>query len=299
MQIKQLQHFVAVAESLNFSRAAEQVHIAQPALSISIRNLEDELGVKLFVRGTRRVELTKAGRVALAATRKALTRTAEIGPLTRAAAAGEAGVLRMAFVGGATFNLLPKFLPGFRRRFPAVELDLRESTTSQVIEWVQSRTVDVGISRYPLAIANNVAVHVLEHDQLMAVLPKGHALLGKKRLRLADLATESFIQYSASNSASMHAVVNLACQRAGFVPRVEQEAVQLQTMASLVQSGLGIALLPGACCTAFGHDVVFRPLVDHSDHLAVGLALVVDPTNEDPLVAMLLKDFLEIGARQA
>jgi DNA-binding transcriptional LysR family regulator len=132
----------------------------------------------------------------------------------------------------------------------------------------------------------------------MAVLPKGHALLAKKRLCLADLADEPFVQYSATASPSMHAVVNLACQRAGFVPRVAQEAVQLYTMTTLVQSGMGVALMPGDCRATFGRNVVFRPLADHKESLATALALVVDPANENPIVTTLLKDFMKMETRR-
>ncbi|RYY59801.1 MAG: LysR family transcriptional regulator, partial [Comamonadaceae bacterium] len=173
MELRQLRHFVCLAQVQNFSRAAEQLHIAQPALSISIRNLETEMGVRLFDRGPRHVHLTQAGRAALASARAALSHVDEVAQLSNAIAEGEAGVLRIAFVGGATFRVLPRAIPEFRRRHPAVELELTEATTLSVLQRVRSGEVDAGILRHPVLPAPALATLVLERDALVAVMPPG------------------------------------------------------------------------------------------------------------------------------
>jgi DNA-binding transcriptional LysR family regulator len=289
VELRQLRHFIALAETLNFSRAAERMHIAQPPLSISIRKLEEELGVRLFERGPRHVALTRAGNMALASARQALSCVAETTRVAQATAAGEAGVLRVAFVGGATFRLFPQRLPEFRLLYPAVELELSEATSNQAVEKVSNGSSDVGILRYPLAQATSLAVHVLEQDRLAAVLPENHRLARRDSLQLKELAGEDFVMYSHAQAPSMHAIVALACRHAGFSPRVAQEAVQIQTIISLVQSGLGIALVPASCQQSLGQHVAFRRLTDREPLLGVGLALVADATRNDPLVQNFLK----------
>lgn len=296
MELRQLRHFVTLAQARNFSRAAEQLHIAQPALSISIRNLETEIGTRLFDRGPRHVTLTEAGRLALRSARAALESVAEVGELAAAVSTGEAGTLKLAFVGGATFDVLPRHLPEFRRRHPGVELDLIEGTTVEVIERVRSGAVDAGFVRHPVLSPTGLASIVVERDLLVAALPRGHRLAGKARLKMRDLADEDFIQYAHAHAPSMHMVVVRACEAAGFKPRLAQEAVQIQTIVSLVESGLGVALVPGLCQRALGQNVDFRPITDHRAEREVGLALVYDASVRKPL----LENFMGVlGARPA
>lgn len=284
MELRQLRHFLAVAETRNFSRAAERLHIAQPALSISIRKLEEEVGARLFDRGTRDTLLTEAGQMALASARSALAHVDEIGRLAAAVSKGEAGLLRIAFVGGASYRVLPTHLPEFRRRYPAVRLDLLESTSIEIVDNVRSGLIDLGIVRHPLMDATGLATRVVEDDPLVAVVPRGHRLAAKSRLRLQDLAEEPFIQFSKARAPSVNAIIALACRRSGFEPRVAQEALQIQTIISLVESGLGVALVPAAARAGSGQAVEFRPISDHKELLRVGLALVFSATNRKRVV---------------
>lgn len=294
VELRQLRHFLALAEVRNFSRAATELHIAQPALSISIRKLEEEIGTDLFERGPRGVKLTEAGRVALVSARNALSHVEEVGRLASAVAAGDVGLLRIAFVGGATFRILPRQLPEFRRRYPQVQLELTESTTLEIIEHVQSGVIDAGIIRHPLISAAGLAVDVLEKETLVAVLPRGHRLASQTRLFLRDLAEEPFIQFSRLRAPSLNAIISLACQDAGFEPLVSQEALQIQTIVSLVESGLGVALVPGSCQAASGQAVEFRPLTDRRKMLTVGLALVSKRSNGQRLVQNFIDVMREV-----
>lgn len=275
MELRQLRHFLAVAEARNFSRAAEALHIAQPALSISIRKLEEEVGAKLLERGTRNSTLTEAGQIALESARSALAHVDDINRLASAVAKGEAGLLRIAFVGGASYRVLPRYLPEFRRLYPAVRLELLESTSLEVVESVRSGLVDCGIVRHPLMDASGLSTRFLEDDPLVTVLPRGHRLAARSRLRLRDLAEEPFIQFSKARAPSLNAIIALACRRSGFEPKVAQEALQIQTIISLVESGLGVALVPESSKAGSGQAVEFRPISDHKELLRVGLALVI------------------------
>ncbi len=284
MELRQLRHFVALAETRNFTRAAERLHIAQPALSISIRKLEDEVGARLFERGARQATLTEAGREVLSSARNALAHIDDIGRIASAVSSGEAGVLRIAFVGSASFRILPAQLPEFRSRYPGVRLELLESTTLEIIEGIRNGSADVGIVRHPLLDTKGLSTTVLDREPLIAVLPKGHHLAAKPRLRLRDLSGEPFVQFSRERAPSLHAIIAFACQRAGFEPIVSQEALQIQTIVSLVESGLGVALVPESSTNGSGQSVAFRPISDMKELLSVGLALVFNEAHRSPLI---------------
>lgn len=287
MDLRQLRQLTVLAETLNFRRAAERLHMAQPPLSISIRRLEESLGARLFERGRRGVRLTEAGRAALHDARLAIFHAEQARRAARAAAAGEAGTLRVGFVGSATYALLPRALPEFRRRFPHVQLELAESTTARILARVEEETFDVGIVRSPVVRATPLQLETIERDVFAAVLPARHPLARSRRLRLADLAGEPFVFYSAAEVPGLHAVALLACQSAGFTPRVSQEAVQVQTVVSLVESGFGVALVPSVAKRHSSEQVVFRQLADPERTLAVGLALVYKAEPESGLVKRL------------
>ena len=284
MDLRQLRQLVVLAETLNFRRAAERLHIAQPPLSISIRRLEESLDARLFERGRRGVRLTEAGRAALPDARLAIFHAEQARRAVRTAAAGETGTLRVGFVGSATYALLPRVLPEFRRRFPRVQLELTESTTTRILARVEEEAFDVGIVRYPVVRATPLQLQTIERDVFAAVLPARHRLARSRRLALADLAAEPFVFYSAAEVPGLHTVALLACQSAGFTPQVSQEAVQVQTVVSLVESGFGVALAPSVARRHAPERVLFRKLSDPTSALAVGLALVYKAETETVLV---------------
>lgn len=282
MDTRQLRHFVALAETLNFHRAAERLHIAQPPLSASIRKLEAELGVQLFERTRRGTTLTLAGAAALEDARRALFHTAQFGRTALAAANGEAGTLRIGFVGSATYALMPQVMPLFRQRYPGVQLELLESTTSKIRDMVDSGAIDAGLLRFPIIQASRMQIAPIERDVFVAALPTGHALARRRRLTLADLAQEPFVMYSAGEVPGLHAMAMLACQQAGFSPFVQQEAVQVQTVVSLVESGLGVALVPSVAMRHATRNIVFKALHGAGASTEIGIALAWRPDTETP-----------------
>lgn len=282
MDSRQLRHFVALAETLNYHRAAERLHISQPPLSASIRKLEEDLGVQLFERTRRGTSLTPAGQAALDDARRALFHTEQFGRMAMATARGEAGTLRIGFIGSATYSLMPRLMPLFRARYPEVELVLTESTTSRLIEQVEQGEVDAGLLRFPMVRASQAEMTPVERDVFVAALPEGHPLLTKPKLKLSDLASEPFVMYSAQAVPGLHAMALLACQHAGFVPKVQQEAVQVQTVVSLVESGLGVALVPSVATRHAMPRVVFRQVFGPGANTEIGIALLWRPDTETP-----------------
>lgn len=273
MELRQLHQFVAVAQALNFHRAAQMLHMAQPPLSVAIRKLEEELGTALFERQSRGVALTPAGVAALAIAQQCLASAHAMRDAALAAAGGESGLVRVGFVGSATYSLMPKLLPAFRARYPHVELVLRESTNLELLAMVESGQLDIGLVRFPTASASDLRFEIVERDVFSAVLPTRHALAGQRRISLADLARYPFIDYASTRVPGLHAMVMLAFQQAGLTPQVSQEATQVQTVISLVQSGMGVALVPSVSSRLAARGVVFRPVTGLPASAAVSIAM--------------------------
>ncbi len=303
MNFRQINQFLAVAETLSFRKAAERLHIAQPPLSTGIRRLEEDLGAQLFERGKRGARLTDAGQAMLDDARKIVFHAEQLRSTVTALQKGIGGRLRIGFVGSATYLLLPRVLPLFRERYPHVVLDLREGTTTQILRDLESGALDLGLVRFPVAVTTPVEITPVEWDRLVVALPADHPLSRRRRLALSELANESFILYSATQAANLRAQVLLACQAAGFTPRVTQEAVQVQTLVSLVESGIGVALVPAASGTGSTRRVAFRDVSVESS-LSVALGVAVLPSAEGN-AARRFREMLEqnppeaaVGAQQ-
>jgi DNA-binding transcriptional LysR family regulator len=274
MDLRRIRHFVVLAETLNFRRAAERLQMAQPPLSVSIRKLEAELGAKLFSREPGGVLLTPSGRAVLVNARKLLFHGHQLSQAARSALDGTGGSLQTGFVGSATHGMLQRLIPVFRAEYPGVELLLREATSVSIIRQLEDRALDIGLVRVPPLLASSAAkLLLLEPDKLIAALPRGSALASKAPLRLSDMAQESFVMYAATHAAGLHSAALLVCQQAGFIPRVSQQAVQVQTVLALVESGLGVALVPSVMQRYISDRIVYRPLLDVLPQAAVGLAL--------------------------
>ncbi|MBN9429889.1 MAG: LysR family transcriptional regulator [Burkholderiales bacterium] len=277
MDLRQINQFLAVAETLSFRKAAERLHMAQPPLSMAIRRIEVAIGAPLFKRGRRGVTLTEVGAAILADARRVAFQAEQLRRATATAVAGDSGVLRVAFVGSATYTLLPRSLPPFREQYPQLSLELKEGTTTQALRDLEAGTLDLGLVRYPVFEPCTAALEVVEEDVLMIVLRAGSPLARRRRLSLNDLAHEPFVMYAAAAAANLRGQVMMLCQAAGFTPHVVQEAVQVQTIVSLVESGLGIALVPSRASCHAPAGVVFRHVTPESPLLSVAIALASRP----------------------
>jgi DNA-binding transcriptional LysR family regulator len=269
VDLRQLRYFNALAETLNFHRAAERLHISQPPLTVAIRKLEEELGVALFERDPRGVRLTTAGLAAVTPAREALAAAEKVREAVRQGAAGLRGRLSIGFIGSAIGELMPRIVSPFRHAYPEVELALEEMNSVEIVRAIAGRRLDIGLVRLPVMDSAPVAIDVIETDELVAVLPASDVLARRKTLDLGALADRSFIIYSPVSV--LHATIRLACHRAGFTPRVAQEAVQVQTILSLVEAGLGVALIPGRSARFAGEGVRIVSLAE-AVPIAMGIA---------------------------
>lgn len=282
---------VLLAETLNFRKAAERLHMAQPPLSMSIKRLEDELGTPLFIRGGRGLRLTVVGEAILPHARQIVHHVMQLKATAASAAGGLAGQLRIGFVGSATYRVFPRGLPHFRRLYPQVQLDLREGTTTQILLQVERGELDLGLVRYPVVASTQARLIPVEFDQLVAAVPEGSAFAQASHVRLRDLRDEGFVMYAAGAAANLCAQVVAACQAAGFTPRTVQEAVQVQTLLSLVASGMGVALVPSASQAHRMQGVSFRTISQAGDRLDVAIAAATHPQTE-PAAAARFREVL-------
>jgi len=274
LDLRHLRQFVAIAELGSYRRAADALHIAQPALTVSIQKLEHAVGVQLLERGSRGVTLTAAGLALMDDARRALFHADQARRAARRVALGELGRLRLGFVGSATYVLLPRCLPAFRLRYPDVQLELREDSTIGLVASLRANELDAGLVRGPLADDPALASWEVERDDLILALPAGHPLAGVGPVRLEQARGESFVMYAPSKVPGLYGVAMALCRKAGFTPRISQEAIQVQTLVSLVASGLGVALVPGVTRAYTTPHVVFAPIADTDARGALALSLV-------------------------
>jgi DNA-binding transcriptional LysR family regulator len=264
VETKKLTAFVAVAEELHFGRAARRLHLSQPPLSLAIRALENELGVLLFRRSSRRVELTEAGSVLLAEARAVLHRLEEARRLTLATQRGERGSLAVGFITPVVYGPLPALLKRYRARHPGVRLVLREWTGDVQLEALVRGELDAGFVAAPVADPELARLTVLS-EPLLAALPRAHrAARGGGPVRLARLGEQPFVAFPRAVAPGLFDQIIGFCRGAGFSPRIEQEAVQHQTIVGLVSAGLGVAIVPASIAHLRRPGVVYRRFRERS-----------------------------------
>ena len=261
IELRQIRQFIAVAEELSFRRAADRLNMAQPPLTVTIRQIEEELGTVLIERTNRVARLTPAGRVFLEECRLTVMQAERAMVAARRAGAGLSGALRVTFVASAAREILPAILRAFRAQYPDVELMLSEAMTAHQIAKLHTCEADIGFVIPPLRDADGLGVEVVMRNQMVAALPESHPLAQLQAISLSDLASEPWILFPARQGPGLHERVLTACAQAGFVPRVGQEASQMDTIASLVAGGMGVGLVTRAIATANRPGVVFRDLM--------------------------------------
>jgi DNA-binding transcriptional LysR family regulator len=272
VEIRLLRAFVAVAEERHFGRAAQALHVAQPALSQQIRRLEAELGVPLFERTTRRVELTPAAGLLLDRARRILQAVDAAQADTRRAAAGEIGRLSIGFTGSATYALLPSVAKALRAGLPGVELELHgELLTPGQVERLLEGTLDLGVLRPPV-YQRQLVVEVVRREPLILVLPAGHPLVARESIPVEELADEPFVSYPSHFRSVLHDAVETACAEHGFLPKVVLEVSETSTLVSFVAAGLGVSLVPASVSQMTVAGAVYRELSGSPPEVELAIA---------------------------
>ncbi len=268
-----LRYFIAVAERLHFGRAAAALHISQPPLSRAIRALEAQLGVTLFARSRRRVELTPEGLRFLDEARRIGAQLERSVAEVRGIASGDRGRLRIGFVSLADFGVLPGLLKAYKTARPGVALALREMLSPEQAAALGAGELDFGLLLPPVANAAELEHIVVQRERFVAALPSRHRLArGRGRLPVRALADEAFVMVPREIAPGLYDIVSGLAARAGFSLNVAQEAIQMQTVVSLVSSGLGAAIVPGSIANLGRRGVVYREIADPHPRLDLWLA---------------------------
>ena len=294
MELRHLRYFVAVAEELHFGRAAERLHMTQQPLSQQIRQLETELGVLLFHRTKRRVQLTEPGLAFLGEARLILQKAAQAIDMVRQVAQGESGRLKVGFSGFATYSILPKVLRIFRELFPHVELELEEMTTSVQVQALQNHQIHLGLMIPPVPDAT-LTLELILREPFVVILPETHSLATQPELALRALANESFILVSRHLEPGYYDQCISLFQQAGFSPKVIQKPSQKQTILGLVSAGMGVSLAPASIRNIRRTGVVYTTL--NAPISEVELAAVWRQDEPSPILQKFLEVIREIVDR--
>ena len=269
--LRELECFLAVAEELSFTRAAERLRLAQPPLSRHIAKLEGKLGVVLFNRSRRKVSLTEAGQAFRTVAGDVVLQLRRAGEAARRAARGETESIEVGFVSAVLSAELVDVFVSFRRKFPDTQLNLHDMLPSDQLDALQKGDLDVGfIGLAPDRLPNGLAVTNWRGERLMVFLPADHELAENKSIRLAELADEAFIMISPESAPAYNQFLHRMCLDVGFRPKVVQEAARAQAVAVSAVAGSGVAILPASLNQITGNGIPLRGTkgrgtrIDHS-----------------------------------
>jgi DNA-binding transcriptional LysR family regulator len=291
LELRHLRYFAAVAETHHFGRAAEQLHLAQPALSQSVRQLERELGTALFARTTRQVHLTPAGEFLQREAQRILAAVDDAARGVKRLGEGSHGLVRISFTGAGAFSLLPRVARAVKENLPGITLEIHaDLLTPAQASGLRDGSLDLGALRPPVD-GDDLSLRTIENEQLVLATPTDHSLSAAGSVTMADLRTARFVAYADEHSAINDAVLR-SCQGAGFSPQVEHRAPGTAVLLAFVAAGLGIALLPRSVQAAPLDGVTFHEVVDA---VTIELALAWNPDTLSPPARTTLNMLEEIG----
>jgi DNA-binding transcriptional LysR family regulator len=271
MDLRHLRVFIAVADELHFGRAAERLHVSQPPVSQAIKELEEELGLRLFERTSRHIELTKGGETVLHDARAVLTRLELLRENARKVAQGNVGTLLIGTTTLATFSFLPDVLRRFNQDFPQVHVTLTESTSDQILTGVEKEIFDIGcMFTMPIKV-DGLTYRPIGRDPLIVALPAAHKAAQYERVPLEILANDKFLVFERQSGPLMFDSMVELCMRHGFSPKIFTARL-MPTIISLVSSGVGVALVPDCLRVLRRDGVVYRPLAGPSSLVEYGAA---------------------------
>ncbi|QIM48240.1 LysR family transcriptional regulator [Pusillimonas sp. DMV24BSW_D] len=258
MEFRQLRYFTALAEELNFTRAAERLHISQPPLSAQIAQLEEELGVKLFYRNSRKVELTDAGAAFLQDVRTVQSRLKDAVQRVQNIHSGLAGRVEIGLSGSHFLGPLPQFISDLAQSHPEIDVVLNEMAPNDQIDALREQRIDISISRQSVD-DEFLCSRLLWPDPLLVAMPKKHPLAQHAAIQLPQLTDERFIMLRRETSRFAEKLFN-ACIADGFTPRVTHTVAEVPAQLSLVSAGLGVAVVPSSTRNYQPNTLHFSPL---------------------------------------
>ena len=261
MELRHLRYFVSVAEALSFTKAAEKLHTAQPSLTRQIKDLEEELGVRLLNRTKQQVSLTDEGRSFLIDAKRLLDLAREMVQSVQRLKRGEVSALNVGYVTNLFYDFLPTTLDSFRRLFPTVSINLFDMSCSDQFRAIEAGKIDLGfVGLHEPIEMRGLQFRTIASYKTVVALPKSDSMARKSVVNLKDLAPVFFIGMSEASYPSYRDWLTKTCRRVGFTPKVLQDVELERTMIHAVAGGLGVALVPEQVKKLEHNNVVFRPL---------------------------------------
>ncbi|BBN98338.1 acetoin biosynthesis transcriptional regulator AlsR [Sporolactobacillus terrae] len=290
MELRHFLYFIAVAEELHFGRAAARLQMTQPPLSKQIQQFEEEIGVPLFKRNKRHVELTTAGQLFLPEAREIIAQVNQAVDTAQRADRGEFGRLVIGFVGSATYDILPQIIREYRRKFPHVSIRLHELSTPDQVSALIGERIDVGLLHPPVS-SSFIETIPIKRGFAALSLPKNHPLAKKEHIYIEDLQDIPFILVSRDIWPGLYDEFLSLFQSVGFTPSIVQEATEYQMVVGLVSAGIGIGVVPASAEKLFNLEVVYRQIDNYPLTAVLSLAYLKKNTNP------ALKQFVSLTKR--
>ncbi|MBA5689857.1 LysR substrate-binding domain-containing protein [Rugamonas apoptosis] len=287
MNFRQIKYFVAVAQELNFGRAALALNISQPPLTRQIQQLEEEIGAPLFERTAKGVTLTQAGELLLQESLNIQSLVEQAVERTQRAAQGKLGRIDVGIFGSGILSMIPKLLLRFRTAYPDVNIVLHAMNKTEQIEALRQRRITIGFNRMLEPIAD-IRIELVKTEPLLVALPEGHPLAAEESVPLAALKNHPMVMFPTGVKPNFIDRVMDLCRQEGFVPDVSQEAGDAVTGVALVASGFGLALVPESATSLRLPGVVYRPL-KNAPHAVVDLSCIYREDDVSPILAAFLE----------
>jgi DNA-binding transcriptional LysR family regulator len=273
MELRQIRSFLSIAETLHFGRTAELIHLSQPALSLQIRALEEDVGVRLFERNRRKTTLTAAGVAFRDDAVAAISQLDQASRRARLAANGKLGLLRIGFISTAGVEIVPNIVRQFRELNPEVEFSLRAIPTADQVQMLETGSLDVGFLRLPIGGHSALDVVTVHREPFVLVVPASHKLAKRKRVRLSEVSAQDFVMYERTYGPGFHDLIFGMLRDARIVPNVSQSAAEISTLISLVDAHMGIAILPASAVKHSVASVIACHIADRIPMSEIAMAV--------------------------
>ncbi|MEM6811936.1 MAG: LysR substrate-binding domain-containing protein, partial [Pseudomonadota bacterium] len=259
-ELRHLRYFVAVAEEMNIHRAAKRLNISQPPLSVTIQQLEEELGVDLFLREGRAIQITRAGEEFLIEARKILSRVEKTSSYVRNIHEGKAGTIKIGFISSSITGILQTLVLAHRNKYPNVKIEMEQSISNRISDGLLENEFDIGIERIPVTLPAGLIAHDMPPESWSVAINQNHPFAKRKQVRISDLKDQDLIFYPRWNGPDGYDDVMSMFREYGVEPNIVQEAPEQMTIAGLVASGIGIGVVPECMAKIKVANVTHRKL---------------------------------------
>ena len=273
MELRQIRSFLSIAETLHFGRTAKLIHLSQPALSLQIRALEEEVGVRLFERNRRKTTLTAAGVAFRNDAAAALSQLQQAIRRARLAASGKLGGLRIGFISTAGSEVVPDIVRQFRESNPEIGFSLRARPTADQVHLLETGSLDVGFLRLPIGEHSALEIVTVHREPFVLAVPASHKLAKRKRVRLSEVSGQDFVMHERAYAPGCHDLIAGMLRDARIVPNVSQTAADLSTLISLVDAHIGIAIVPRSAVKHSVASVIACEIADRIPKSEIGIAV--------------------------